>query len=178
MSTRFILNNSYIDAKIYLDRSFWHQQFRQRYSNLATTIVQRILRLRRGSILTRYTHLLVAFSASGIMHVLIDLSAGLPFSHSGALRFFLMQAVGIAFEDGVQTGWRKLFAPRKAGTVSQAFTWRWQRVIGYVWVLLWLSWSSPIAYYPILEANKGESKDTIVPFRIIQPIFALVNSVV
>lgn len=45
-------------------------------------------------------------------------------------------------------------------------------------MLLWLTWSSPIAYYPTLEANKGESKDTIVPVSIIQPIIALVNGVV
>lgn len=140
--------------------------------------MQKILRLRRGSIFARYTHLLLAFFASGVMHVLIDMSAGLPFSHSGALRFFLMQAVGIAFEDAVQTSWRRLFAPSKAGTTSQAFFWRYQRVIGYIWVLLWLTWSSPIAYYPTLEANKGESKDTIVPVSIIQPIIALVNGAV
>lgn len=137
--------------------------------------MQKILRLRRGSTFARYTHLVLAFFASGVMLVLIDIPAGLPFSHSGALQFFLMQAVGIAFEDGVQTGWRRLFAPSKAGLASQAFSSKCQRVIGYIWVLLWLSWSSPIAYYPTLEANKGESKDTIVPFSIIQPIIALVN---
>lgn len=137
--------------------------------------MQKILRLRRGSNFARYTHLVVAFLASGIMHMLIDISSGLPFSDSGAIRFFLMQAVGIAFEDGVQSAWRRLFAPSEAGMASQAFTWRWQMVIGYVWVLLWLSWSSPIAYYPILEANKGESKDIIVPVSIIQPLIALTN---
>ena len=50
--------------------------------------MQKILRLRRGSTFARYTHLVLAFFASGVMRVLIDISAGLPFSRSGALQFF------------------------------------------------------------------------------------------
>lgn len=86
-----------------------------------------------------------------------------------------MQAAGIALEDAVQASWRKLFTPSKAGTASQTFIWRCQRVIGYVWFLLWLSWSSPIHYYHILEANKGESKDIIVPVSIVQRLIPLVK---
>lgn len=119
----------------YPDRSLWHQQFRQRYSNLATYIVRKILRLRLGSIFARYIHLALASRASGMMHVLIDISAGLPLSHSGTVRFFVMQAIGIAFEDGVQNGWRRLFASDNARTASQAFCWRYRRVIGSLMVV-------------------------------------------
>lgn len=133
--------------------------------------MQEKFQLRRGSLLARYTNLAFAFLASGIMHEITDI----PFSRSGSLRFFLMQAAGIAFEDAVQAGWRKLFTPSKARTASQIFIWRCQKVIGYVWLLLWLSWSSPIFYYQMIEANKGESKDIIVPVSIIQRLIMLVK---
>lgn len=93
-------------------------------------------------------------------HVTSDLGAGIPRSQSGALRFFTTQALGIMLEDGVQEMYRRI----RGGTRSAL----WSRVVGYVWVFLFLSWSTAAWQYPmLLIAKEEDSAFRLSAFRLL-----------
>lgn len=54
--------------------------------------------------------------------------------------------------------------PKMARKIEQMFL---LRVIGYLWVFVFLVWSTPVWIYPSLRMNKGEEKDAVVPFSLI-----------
>jgi hypothetical protein len=66
---------------------------------------------------------MVAFAISGVLHLVIAATTGIPPSHTGAMTFFLAQGLGIMVEDAVQTLYRK-FTPGKPGP--------WTRIAGYI----------------------------------------------
>ena len=95
------------------------------------------------------------------------------------MKFFLMQAMGIAMEDTVGWCWEQLLGNRKVEEKSESGRKKmydrrvngWVRKgAGYLWVLLWLVWTTPGWVYPSLEMNRGEEKDMVVPFSIIAKI--------
>ncbi|KAF7352271.1 MBOAT-2 domain-containing protein [Mycena venus] len=143
----------------------WHQTMRrvrwssQSYDYLLTKIMiqflsahgkfvaHKVLRLKPGSNVSAYTQLYVAFLISGIMHYLPDYMA-LRHWGGGALVFFLLQAVAITFEEGVQSLGRRL-----------GFTesWRW-KVVGYCWVWSWFAFCLPIWQDPLLHEGVFEEQ--------------------
>ena len=105
-------------------------------------------------------NLILVFLISGIEHSLSDVAQGIPWQQSGAIRFFGTQAVGIIFEDAVIRAFViRRFRPL-TGTLS--------RFVGYLWVLIFLFWSTPVWIYPSLYRNTGEAKDMIVPFSAVR----------
>ena len=98
----------------------------------------------------------MVFTVSGIFHLLSDISQGIPKDESGAMQFFGMQTLGIMFEDAVQA----LFI-RVRGSENAIGSRLIGRVAGYLWVVAWLSWTSPIWIYPIMSRDTGTP---IVPF--------------
>ena len=92
-----------------------------------------ILSIPKGTLLSRYMRLAFAFALSGLVHVSLDIEEGLHPLESGAPRFFLMQAGGIMFEDAVQETYRRCGGKANA----------WTRVIGYIWFLSFISWTTP-----------------------------------
>ena len=73
---------------------------------LATWISTSTLRLKKGTITSTYIHILLTFLISGLLHITIDMEFGIRFLANPALRFFLMQAFGIMFEEAVERAWR------------------------------------------------------------------------
>jgi hypothetical protein len=65
------------------------------------SFIAELLRLPSRDIARRYSEVVFAFLISGVPHRLIDTTLGVPWSESGAFRFFAMQPVGILIEDGV-----------------------------------------------------------------------------
>ncbi|KAL8987204.1 MAG: hypothetical protein Q9177_003565, partial [Variospora cf. flavescens] len=86
---------------------FWHQHHRKRFCAPIDVLVYDCLRLRRGTLLARYTHLAMVFLLSGLFHKLVDLGEWYGWRHSGQLHFFVTQVVGILLEDGVQAVYRR-----------------------------------------------------------------------
>lgn len=74
------------------------------------------------------------------------MGASLPPRESGALRFFCMQALGITFEDAAQDVYRRIGG--QSGFLS--------KMIGYMWVLAFLSWSIAAWQYPAILVTKRE----------------------
>lgn len=74
------------------------------------------------------------------------MGASIPLSESGALRCFCAQALGIMLEDGAQEVYRRFGG--KPGLLS--------RIVGYIWVLAFLSWSTAAWQYPATLVTKKE----------------------
>jgi hypothetical protein len=101
-----------------------------------------ILHIPSGTIISRYSNIFFAFFVSGAMHVIADSGGAVSIAESGALNFFCVQAVGILLEDTVQALYRKAFGDFE-GVVY--------RILGYFWVVAWLSWSTPLWVYPVVS---------------------------
>ncbi|KAJ6460108.1 membrane bound O-acyl transferase family-domain-containing protein [Mycena vitilis] len=123
----------------------WHQTMRRFLSAHGKFLAHRVLRLKPGSKASGYTQLYVAFLISGIMHYLPEYMA-LRHWGGGALRFFLLQAVAITFEECVQDAGRRLGL--KAG-------WVW-KAVGYSWVWSWFAYCLPGWQDPLLHEGVFE----------------------
>lgn len=128
------------------NRKFWHQNLQLNLQGPARFITYDVLRLPRTGLIQRYTFTFFVFFVSGCLHTINDMGASIPISDSGALRFFCTQAFGIMFEDGTQEIYRRLGG--QSGPLS--------RMLGYLWVLAFLSWSTAAWQYPVLLVTKKE----------------------
>lgn len=99
--------------------------------------------------LGRYLFILLTFGLSGAMHIWGDMASGLPWHESGVVHFFCVQTLGIALEDGdqaayeVSSGGTAIEGNRKSDS-SITRPRLWKRIIGYVWVAVWMAWSVPL----------------------------------
>ena len=82
---------------------------------------------------------------------------GIPRAEAGSLIFFLLQPLGIILEDGMQNLTRHIPASRSLSMV--------QRVVGYLWVIIFLAWSTPTWFYP--QQRLGIDPANLLPFRIL-----------
>ena len=127
----------------------------------ATFIANRLLRLRKGTILSRYANLFLTFFISGILHSLAETAGGLPFKRSGTMQFFITQAIGITFEDTIKSLWggqtKKEF--RKMPIAL--------RLVGYTWVAMFLMWTTPGWLYPDAA---GPPKQSFLPFSVVKSL--------
>jgi hypothetical protein len=141
--------------------STWHQLIRDPSSQPAAFVTYSVLGLNRnnGDLAARYSKLLFSFMLSGLVHAAADLAAGIPFTESGSLKFFLTQVIGIMAEDTV----RKLWGDRKVANLPRPKRRSWHTVVGYFWVGLWLFWTTPTWSYPPARHYTGES---FLPFSI------------
>ncbi|CAA7263535.1 unnamed protein product [Cyclocybe aegerita] len=130
-------------ADMYTIRRFWgvgwHQMFRGGFSAHADFFAK-AFDLPQKSRFTTYFKLIVVFSISACMHHLADVGIFHNWTKSGAIPFFLLQAVGIMFEDAL------LAMARRIGLKESPFT----RLLGYGWVLAWFGFSMPRWINPIV----------------------------
>lgn len=76
------------------------------------------------------------------------------------MQFFCMQVLGIMFEDGMQA----ISPLPKEKQGSRRVTVLVKRVVGYLWVVLWLAWTTPGWTYPMMQRDRG---GRILPFSIL-----------
>ena len=142
---------------------FWHQHTRQKFNSPATFITNTVLGLKSGTVLARYTNMLLTFMISGLVHRITDVAAGIPWRSSGAYTFFCTQALGIILEDSVQASYRYICGTKRTSGPPQ----RWIRMVGYVWVLAFLVWSTPAWFYPLLRTITREPRYSPLPFSLV-----------
>ena len=145
-----------------MDSVVWHQTNTPKFLSISNFILHDILNLPRGKAAVRYLHLLLVFSASGIMHVFIDIAAGMNLRQSGALRFFYTQATGILIEDSAIKTYCYILASDKNRRLLRE-----EKMVGYLWVALFMTWSTPVYLYPILYRSRAGLNDSVVPFSIV-----------
>ena len=139
----------------------WHQNNRLKLSESARYIVYKILKLQRDSVATQYTTLFFTFFISGILHSIIDVSSGIPWRQSGAIAFFCTQALGIILEEWVQKVYNSNRDMKSQADRPALFV----RMIGWVWVTMFMAWSAPVWLYPMLYRDRG-AKDSILPYSV------------
>ena len=107
-------------------------------------VAYNVLHLRRKSLPSFLVQLYVGFAVTGLIHASGEyaLSGRLTFDH--ALRFYLMQAVGITVETLVV---------RCARELSVGGRWRW---VGYLWVAVWFTLVVPAWAEPMLREGMVE----------------------
>lgn len=143
----------------------WHQHLRSKLSTISDFLTYDICRLRKGSLVARYFNIFISFFISGAIRCLTIFTAGFTFRHScGAFTYFCAQVLGIIIEDGVQALYRWMRGvSRDAGRQPSL----WARFVGFIWVLLFLTWSTPAFIYPMLAAYSGEERDEVLPLSVL-----------
>jgi hypothetical protein len=129
---------------------------------MAHYITHVLFGLSRGTTMARYTRILIAFMSSGIMHLVDDLAAGVSFRDSGAIRFFMTQALGLILEDcAVRLYYHAPSSMRLSSRLA--------KLLGFIWVSVFLTWSVPAYMYPMMwRANQG-LQDSTIPFSFFGP---------
>ena len=116
-------------------------------SGLGRLVANKWLNFPRGTSLSSYAQLYVAFFLSAILHFSGDfVSEGRIASRS--FKFFLLQAAAITFEDLViyiaKRSLRRSGIELKPGKANESSAEAVVRVIGYCWVTLWLCVTLPV----------------------------------
>ncbi|PYI13448.1 putative toxin biosynthesis protein [Aspergillus violaceofuscus CBS 115571] len=132
----------------------WHQTFRQLLTSNADFLLA-LMRISPSGRLGWTLRALLAFTVSGVIHLFMDVGFGVPMAKSGALWFFCLQIVGVVIESIV----RDLFQPLRARMNPGV-----KRMIGYVWVALFMLWTVPIWINPILIQLYGDGVRMMSPF--------------
>ncbi|KHO00256.1 TRI7-like toxin biosynthesis protein [Metarhizium album ARSEF 1941] len=144
---------------------FWHQMLRWPLTSWANYLARDLLRLPRPSLTERYLNTLLVFLLSGLLHVVVDSVQGVPPSQSKAMVFFPLFTVGFMVEDGIQEAWKRLGAPKQARQPDLG-TPLWQRVLGFVWVITWMSLTS--RQYLFASRQMSEHGREFVPISVVR----------
>ncbi|CZT12319.1 uncharacterized protein RAG0_16187 [Rhynchosporium agropyri] len=137
--------------------TFYHQLIRRGCGSIAHFITYSTLDLTRGSLTGRYLFIFCTFAVSGIFHTFSDLTQGISLLESGAMRFFVMQTLGIMMEDGAMAVLNYQVV-RESGSRRGV-----GKILGYLWVVCWLVWSTPVWTFKVIQK---ETKP-ILPFSLI-----------
>lgn len=137
---------------------FWHQCIRSKVASPAYFATYSLLRLRKGGKIARYICILLTFATSGLLHLAEEYGAGVPLHQSGSMRFYCFQALGILLEDAVQAISRSSIDYKQSP---------WTKAVGYIWLVVWMSWTTPAWFYPKLMNNTGSEKDQVLPFSLL-----------
>uniref|UniRef100_A0A1Y1MPZ9 Wax synthase domain-containing protein n=1 Tax=Photinus pyralis TaxID=7054 RepID=A0A1Y1MPZ9_PHOPY len=147
--------------------TFRLQFLRWPFTSTANYLARDLLRLARPSPVERYLNTFLLFLLSGLLHVVVDSVQGVLPSESGAMTFFPLFTLGFMIEDGIQEAWKRLCASRQTHRPDGRTT-LWQRTLGFVWVITWMSLTSP----PYLLAPRQSSLENrqLVPFSVVQVV--------
>jgi lysylphosphatidylglycerol synthetase-like protein (DUF2156 family) len=136
-------------------------------SQFADFLLHRILYLPRRTWLVQRLNLFLIFFISGLLHVVIDMASGLSWHESGALQFLCTQVIGIALEEIVHTIYYHSAQQANHPAQSSSTAFRPTVLAGYIWVIMFFAWSSPIYIYPTLYRVRGGMEDSILPFSVL-----------
>lgn len=139
---------------------FWHQNLRAMVEGISHFVTHDVLRLAKRTIVARYSNIFLAFFLSGLIHITSDHGMTLLPSESGAIRFFLTQALGIVLEDAFQAAYYYVSGQKRSAKAPLM-----HKIVGYVWLVIFLAWSTPAWSYPQFRSIRS-GVDTLFPFTI------------
>jgi hypothetical protein len=116
--------------------------------------------------LERYTNNFLVFLLSGILHAVSANIMRLSAVESGAIPYFSSFALGMMLEDGVQAFYNKLHASKSDKERKIAI---WEKVLGFSWVVFWMSLTSPWYMFPSRRIVAGEAA-WVLPFNLTREI--------
>ena len=162
----------------------------------AKTLVYDVCGLSNDSYLAYVLAVSTSFILSGIMHSTADIATNPthPMSELGSLRFFATQACGLLFEESLR---RVMWGPRKShpstsvqevqqsshpsekkllqgssttGSIrNPSKKYQVLRVVGYAWVVAFLTWTGPSWIYP-QAAKPPVEGNYFLPFSVIRTL--------
>ncbi|TBU24283.1 membrane bound O-acyl transferase family-domain-containing protein [Dichomitus squalens] len=135
----------------------WHQFFRRYFQQFGSVAVD-TLRIPRGTFLSSQVQVYVAFAVSGLLHSFGDL-ANAQTTRAGSFLYFLYNGLAITFEDVV------IKLAKAFGFTGPTTTTRW---LGYAWVVLWVSLSTPV--YVDWMYESGMSSKTVLPYSPVREV--------
>jgi len=145
----------------YTLRNFWGRVWHQMLRRFIVSVGKSVsvwTECEKGSWRSAYTQLYVGFFVSGIMHSFGDVMVGRQYMGS-SIPFFMTQAVAITLEDSV------IQITNSLGVHIP----RWlQRLIGYAWVVCWLTMSIP--WYVDWAVRAGLGAYELLPLSPIRHI--------
>ncbi|GJE93177.1 membrane bound O-acyl transferase family-domain-containing protein [Phanerochaete sordida] len=147
----------------YTLRRFWGrvwQQMMRRFVSAGGKFAARTLRCAPGSWLSSHVQLFVGFTLSGLAHVPGDAMVHPKWTGS-SFWFFPAQAAAIMLEDAV------IARARERGLRDT----RWERTVGYLWTVSWLTYSVP--WFVDWAVAAGLARDRL-PFQphVVRPVLA------
>ncbi|KAK4210160.1 membrane bound O-acyl transferase family-domain-containing protein [Rhypophila decipiens] len=140
---------------------FWHQINTHRLRVISNFLWYQFFGFPRDVKPVRYMRPLAIFFVSGLLHVAIDVSSGMYLHESGAMRFFLIQPLGLMMEDAILGAYYNF--NKQPATMAH-------RLLGMLWVGMWMAWTAPSYLYPVLakaDSSSAAGMDRVVPFSII-----------
>ena len=111
---------------------------------------------------TKVFKLYTAFLVSGLLHYGGDVLLLQTSTTTGAIQFFLLQATAIIFETTIFT------LARGAGLIgsgSNSVYLMVLRLLGYLWVVVWLAFSLPVWIDPLYRYGFTDSIPTFSPIE-------------
>ncbi|KIJ96741.1 hypothetical protein K443DRAFT_106785 [Laccaria amethystina LaAM-08-1] len=145
----------------------WHQNLRRIVTVHSKFILKNIFSLTSGTSLAWHVQLYAAFAISGLVHLAGDYIALGDWTTGGSMRFFVLQAMAITFEDIVIN---------LASRIGFGRTTRLSKFVGYMWVLGWFIWSVPGWTRPwaIVSLGQVDVHQSVI-LRICQKVLRLEN---
>ncbi|KAJ5766585.1 uncharacterized protein N7511_004201 [Penicillium nucicola] len=131
---------------------FWHQFMRRPFTSISNYVSRDVLHLSRSSLLERYTNISIVFIVSAAFHIIVDILQSIPMGRSGSIPFYLAFILGIMLEDGVQELWKHMQARSEPPSAKEDVP-LWKRLVGLVWVMLWLGVTSTWYFTPMIQST-------------------------
>ncbi|KAF2772447.1 hypothetical protein EJ03DRAFT_204302 [Teratosphaeria nubilosa] len=147
-------------SKAWSLRQVWgvvYHQCMRRIVQFPSQCIAKALGLKKGSLASKYFQLYTCFLFSGLVHLWLSYVA--TRKSNGEMLFFMLQPMAISVEDFVIWCYGVVVGTGKANR-----SWR---VLGYVWVLAWFSWSLTLWVPALLEQRiqPGSPRDHIAVMR-------------
>ncbi|EYB25976.1 hypothetical protein HG531_009956 [Fusarium graminearum] len=144
------LSDAYTIRRFWGD--FWHQTLRRHLTSISDFLVHGLLHMPRGALIARYCKLIISFFISGALHYPADRALGISVQESNAITYFLVTALAIMCEDGVQH-------------ISKGLGGNKRKYFGYIWVVAYMYWMTPSWGYP--AARVVRPQDKMVSYSVI-----------
>ncbi|KAL4744123.1 membrane bound O-acyl transferase family-domain-containing protein [Aspergillus similis] len=132
----------------------WHQTLRRPLASNATFLAA-LVGFAPKSTAAHWIRVLVSFVESGIVHSACDMGFGIPFGESGGLAFFSLQILGLLLESVCQS---------VAAKVGLRSTGPFSRAVGYIWVSVFMLWTTPLWANPILVSLASDGVRVMSPW--------------
>ena len=126
---------------------YWHRLVYRSYTAYGSVVSERLLRLRRDSLVGRLVVNFVVFFLSGIIHALVTWQLGLRCGYWEDIAWFCCNFAGILLEEGVQWVVFRLLCGHRwwNGATSKG--------VGFLWVFMFFFWSLPKSEYPKMSCQ-------------------------
>jgi hypothetical protein len=154
----------------YSVRNFWAKVWHAFIRRLCVSPGRRLIRLLGmsskslpGALMQLYT----AFFVSALTHSIGDYAVA-PEYYGASISFFMLQPVAITMEEVVKFASPGGIAGRNQ---SKSLLPGFRRVIGYIWVVWWLTETAPLLLDPAMQV--GFDKERMFPWSVVSYVVAL-----